>query len=93
MLTCVTSVTYVTRRLTQEELAMYVNLRPYVNEAALVTTQNTSLRRTADLFRSMGLRHLLVIESCPRVVGMITRKDIICMAGRTRTFTACHHGP
>ena len=65
-------------RLTQEMMAMYVNLRPYVNEAALVTTQNTSLRRTADLFRSMGLRHLLVIESCPRVVGMITRKDIIC---------------
>jgi len=63
--------------LSPEQKAMYVNLRPYVNEAALVTLQNSSLRRTADLFRSMGLRHLLVIDSCPRVVGMITRKDIL----------------
>ena len=60
-----------------DDLDLYVNLRPYVNEAALVTLQNTSLRRVSRLFRSMGLRHLLVVESCPKVVGMITRKDII----------------
>eukprot|EP00327_Prymnesium_parvum_P003938 CAMPEP_0182846648 /NCGR_PEP_ID=MMETSP0006_2-20121128/28016_1 /TAXON_ID=97485 /ORGANISM="Prymnesium parvum, Strain Texoma1" /LENGTH=370 /DNA_ID=CAMNT_0024976887 /DNA_START=175 /DNA_END=1287 /DNA_ORIENTATION=+ len=33
--------------LSPEQKAMYVNLRPYVNEAALVTLQNSSLRRTA----------------------------------------------
>jgi len=60
-----------------DDLDLYVNLKPYVNEAALVTLQNTSLRRVSRLFRSMGLRHLLVVESCPKVVGMITRKDII----------------
>ena len=54
-----------------------IDLRPYVNEAALVTTQNSSLRRVVHLFRSLGLRHLLVVESCPTVVGVITRKDVL----------------
>jgi len=63
--------------LTPEDMSSTVDLRPYVNEAALVTLQNTSLRRVNRLFRTMGLRHLLVIESCPRVVGIITRKDVI----------------
>ena len=60
-----------------EELASFVDLRPYVNEPAQVTYGRTSLRRVSRLFRSMGLRHLLVIEERPVVVGMITRKDIL----------------
>ena len=62
---------------TPEDLEKYVNLRPYINEAALVTLRTTSLRRVSRLFLTMGLRHLLVVESCPKVVGVITRKDII----------------
>ncbi len=64
-------------KLSEDECALSVNLRPYVNEAALVTMQNAPLRRIQTLFRSMGLRHLLVAESCPRVVGVITRNDIL----------------
>ena len=60
-----------------EDLAMYVNLRPYVNEAAVVALQNSNLRRVNHLFLSLGLRHLLVVESCPKLVGVITRKDIL----------------
>ena len=48
-------------------MSMLVNLRPYINEAALVTLRTTSLRRVSKLFLSMGLRHLLVVESCPKV--------------------------
>ena len=80
----------ITAGLSVEELAMYINLRPYVNQAALVTMQHTSLRRTAQLFRVMGLRHLLVVESCPRVVGMITRKDIISGGGHVATPRHTH---
>jgi len=57
---------------------MYPNTNTIVSsQAALVTTQNSSLRRVSHLFRSLGLRHLLVVESCPTVVGVITRKDVI----------------
>ena len=42
-----------------------------------MTLRTTSLRRVSRLFLSMGLRHLLVVESCPKVVGVITRKDLI----------------
>ena len=56
---------------------MGVNLRPYVNEAALVTLKSTSLRRVSNLFLTMGLRHLLVVEQNPKVVGVITRKDLL----------------
>ena len=50
-----------------DDMSMLVNLRPYINEAALVTLRTTSLRRVSKLFLSMGLRHLLVVESCPKV--------------------------
>ena len=67
--------------LSDGDLDLFINLRPYVNEAALVTLQNTSLRRVSRLFRTMGLRHLLVVESCPKVVGIITRKDVLYGGG------------
>jgi len=68
-------------RFSEPELEEWLDLSPYVNEAALVTLQNTSLRRVSALFSSMGLRHLLVVESCPKVVGLITRKDVIMAGG------------
>ena len=40
--------------LSLEDLSRVVNLRPYVNEAALVTLRTTSLRRVSRLFLSMG---------------------------------------
>ena len=72
-----TSLDEIAASLTADDLAKVVNLRPYLNEAALVTLRTTSLRRVTKLFLDMGLRHLLVVESCPRVVGIITRKDLL----------------
>jgi len=36
-----------------------------------------SLTRAYHLFRAMGLRHLFVIPTEPKVVGLLTRKDVI----------------
>jgi len=64
-------------RMSADELERRIDLRPYINEAAVVTAQNSSLRRVSALFRSLGLRHLLVVESCPTIVGVVTRKDLL----------------
>jgi len=72
-----TSIEALALTFTPEDLVKVVNLRPYINEAALVTLRTTSLRRVSRLFLTMGLRHLLVVESCPKVVGIITRKDLL----------------
>lgn len=36
-----------------------------------------SLTRAYRLFRTMGLRHLFVVSSRPRIIGLLTRKDVI----------------
>ena len=69
---------------TPEDLVKVVDLRPYINESSAVLMPNTSLRRASRLFLTMGLRHLLVVESCPKVVGIVTRRDLI-YAGEPRT--------
>jgi hypothetical protein len=40
------------------------------------TTESASLSRTYRLFRTLGLRHLCVVNHHNQVVGMITRKDL-----------------
>ena len=77
--------------LAEPELDLFVDLRGFVNEAAQVTLQHTPLPRVARMFRAQGLRHLLVIESCPRVVGVITRKDIICGGEEDVTVHSSRH--
>ena len=44
----------------QEEEAMFMDLRPYMNPSPFIVNPHTSLRRTFILFRSLGLRHLCV---------------------------------
>ena len=50
---------------------------PYINQSAPKVDEHYSLLRTHALFRTLGLRHLIVIDLYNRVVGIITRKDIM----------------
>jgi len=52
------------------DLSLYMNLTPYLIQ------QHATLVRVFRIFRTMGLRHLPVIDTGARVVGMITRKDL-----------------
>lgn len=79
-----------TEGLTAEQLEQYIDLSPYVNTSALCVREDASLTRTYAMFRSLGLRHLVVL-GYPRaeqegahksgleetVVGMITRHDLL----------------
>ena len=49
----------------------------YLNRSVCKVDQCFSLYRTYQLFRTLGLRHLLVTDKNNRIVGIITRKDLM----------------
>ncbi|XP_063155341.1 chloride channel protein C-like [Candoia aspera] len=56
---------------------LFINLEPYINKSAVSVQAHFSLQRTYIIFRSLGLRHLTVVDLQNKVVGIITRKDLI----------------
>lgn len=56
---------------------IYINLGPYVNHSAASIPESFSLHRTYIIFRTLGLRHLTVVNNQNQVVGIITRKDLM----------------
>ena len=63
--------------LTSHYKDVYIDLEPYVNRSAPRIEENFSLHRTYIVFRTLGLRHLTVVDMASRVVGIITRKDLM----------------
>ncbi|CAM40656.1 putative chloride channel protein [Leishmania braziliensis MHOM/BR/75/M2904] len=67
-----------TQRLRQERLHTdQVSLYPYVDTSAFTVLDTTSLPRTYEMFTTLGLRHLVVVDRSNYAVGIITRKDLI----------------
>ncbi|XP_075350739.1 chloride channel protein D-like isoform X3 [Mycteria americana] len=56
---------------------LFINLEPYINKSAMSIQAHFSLQRTYIIFRTLGLRHLTVVDPQNRVVGVITRKDLM----------------
>ena len=54
-----------------------INLRPYLDPSPYVVSELMPLRRVYRLFNEIGVRHLTVVDSQEKVVGIITRKDIL----------------
>lgn len=54
-----------------------INLTPFMNRCAFSLHSNVVLSRAYTLFRTMGLRHLPIVDECNCVVGMITRSDLL----------------
>lgn len=48
-------------KLSDDQLAMYIDLGPYVNPSYYVVQEDASLSKVYTLFRALGLRHLCVI--------------------------------
>ncbi|KAH7440920.1 hypothetical protein KP509_03G016200 [Ceratopteris richardii] len=63
--------------LTPEEMALYIDLEPFVNPSPYIVPEDMSLTKVYNLFRQLGLRHVLVVPRPSQVVGVITRKDLI----------------
>ena len=54
----------------------WLDLRPYVDSSYFSISHKASVNRAYRMFRTMGLRHLVVINDDHRPVGMLTRHDI-----------------
>ena len=56
---------------------LWLDLRPYLNPAALFVTGEAPLPRCHALFRNLGIRHLPVVNNNHEVSGILTRKDVM----------------
>jgi len=72
---------------------MYIDLSPYVNHSAPTVQESFSLHRTYIIFRTLGLRHLTVVDKRNRVKGIITRKDLMGFQMEERIHSVLHGTP
>ena len=54
-----------------------IDLAEYINTSAVSVSEDFSVERAYMIFRSMGLRHLTVVDEMNRVKGILTRKDLM----------------
>jgi chloride channel 7 len=57
--------------------ASWIDLRPYIDCAPYTINEHASVHRTYRMFRTLGLRHLCVINIHNQVLGIITRSDLV----------------
>ncbi|VVC43664.1 CBS domain,Chloride channel, voltage gated,Chloride channel, core [Cinara cedri] len=62
--------------LTQEDVKLTINLSRFMNPSPYIVQHTMSMPRIFRLFRAMGLRHIIVVNECSEVVGIVTRKDL-----------------
>ena len=53
-----------------------IDLKSFINSGAFVISERATVRRAFDLFRTMGLRHLPVVDTTGAFCGIVTRKDL-----------------
>ncbi|KDP40151.1 hypothetical protein JCGZ_02149 [Jatropha curcas] len=63
--------------LSSDDLEMYIDLAPFLNPSPYVVPEDMSLTKVYNLFRQLGLRHIFVVPRASRVIGLITRKDLL----------------
>ncbi|XP_006650436.2 chloride channel protein CLC-d isoform X1 [Oryza brachyantha] len=64
-------------QLTEDELGKYLDLAPFLNPSPYIVPEDMSLAKVYNLFRQLGLRHIFVVPRPSRVVGLITRQDLL----------------
>lgn len=63
-------------KLDSEEMQLWMDLTPYMNPTPHTVQEQTRVPRAFRLFRSLGLRHLVVLNRENEVRGIISRKDL-----------------
>lgn len=71
------SIEEVKAALAEEDLQLFLDLRPYTNMGCFTVLEHTSAMRCYSLFRGLGLRHLPVLSKQHEVSGIITRENLL----------------
>ena len=58
------------------DMDSWIDVRNYMDASPFALGETASIQKCYRLFRTMGLRHLVVTDSEHRVTGMLTRHDI-----------------
>jgi hypothetical protein len=54
-----------------------MDLTPYINSSAVRVDRTFSLLRAYMVFRTLGLRHLIITDAANHARGIVTRKDLL----------------
>lgn len=63
--------------ITKKDLAYSINLKTFMNRSVHSAMENASVAKIFEIFRALGLRHLVVVDKKNDVRGVITRKDFL----------------
>mgnify|MGYP000250065395 CR=1 FL=1 len=55
----------------------YVDLQPLLNRQIYLVDEGMAASKVYSLFRTLGLRHIYVIQRPAQVMGIISRKDLL----------------
>lgn len=55
----------------------WLDLRPYLDSAPFTMNEHASVQRAYRVFRTLGLRHLIVVNKRNQVLGIVTRHDLV----------------
>lgn len=74
-------------------LARFVNLRSYVDIGATYAHEDTHARRLHALFRRLGVSHIPVVDRDHRLLGVLTRRNLLSPPGAASSSSHGHgHG-
>lgn len=60
-----------------KDLKFTINLKIFMNRSVHSAMENASVSKIFEIFRALGLRHLVVVDKKNEVRGVITRKDFL----------------
>lgn len=66
--------------ISETEAQCWLDLRPYVDAAAFCINEQATIQRAYRMFRTLGLRHLCVVDHSNEVQGILTRADLADLA-------------
>lgn len=64
-------------KISESERRCIIDLRPYIDSSPYTINEHASVQRTYRMFRTLGLRHLCVINKHNQILGIVTRSDLV----------------